>query len=83
MVVNQKGDSEWGTVYMLVIAAIAAVLLLTIVKPMFNEKQTLQVTQPKVETQVSQVPVTNYAIPTDSTNKQVPVDNSSTDSGGT
>jgi diacylglycerol kinase len=31
-----RGSSEWGPIYMLVVLAIAAVLLVTFVKPLFS-----------------------------------------------
>ncbi len=32
----KKGASDWGTIYLLVVVAIAAVLIVTFVKPLFK-----------------------------------------------
>ncbi|PIO02341.1 hypothetical protein COX85_01185 [Candidatus Micrarchaeota archaeon CG_4_10_14_0_2_um_filter_55_9] len=33
---KRKGASDWGSIYLLVVVAIAAVLLVTFVKPLFK-----------------------------------------------
>jgi len=36
---EEKAQSEWSAVYILLILAIVAVLLVTIIKPMFHQSQ--------------------------------------------
>ena len=36
---EEKAQSEWSSVYMLVILIIAALLLITVIKPMFRQSQ--------------------------------------------
>jgi competence protein ComGC len=44
---EEKAQSEWSSVYMLVILIIAALLLISVIKPMFRQSQRIvQKTQP-------------------------------------
>ncbi len=36
---EQRAQSEWSSIYMLIILIIAALLLITVVKPMFKQSQ--------------------------------------------
>ncbi len=36
---DSKGQSEWSSVYLLIVFAIAALLLIALVKPMFKQSQ--------------------------------------------
>ena len=36
---EERAQSEWSSVYMLVILIIAALLLITVIKPMFRQSQ--------------------------------------------
>ena len=36
---NQRAQSEWSTVYLLVVLIIAALVLIAVVKPMFQQSQ--------------------------------------------
>ncbi len=45
---EQKAQSEWSSVYMLIILIIAALLLITVIKPMFQQsQQVVKQTKPK------------------------------------
>ncbi|MCD6230094.1 MAG: hypothetical protein J7K00_04860 [Candidatus Diapherotrites archaeon] len=35
----KKGDSSWGALYLLIVLVIAAVLITTVIKPMFSQSQ--------------------------------------------
>ena len=35
----KKGDSSWSALYLLIVLVIAAVLITTVIKPMFNQSQ--------------------------------------------
>lgn len=48
LIKEKKAQGEWGSIYMIIIAAIAAVLILAIVKPMFKESQSLSIQKPIV-----------------------------------
>ena len=39
---DQKGQSEWSSIYLLIVFMIAALLLITIVKQMFRKAQTIR-----------------------------------------
>jgi len=39
-----RAQSEWNSVYMLIVLIIAALLLITVIKPMFHKSQ--QINQP-------------------------------------
>ena len=39
---EQKAQSEWNSVYMLIVLIIATLLLITVIKPMFNNSQQVQ-----------------------------------------
>jgi competence protein ComGC len=48
MLKDQRAQSEWSSVYMLVILIIAALLLITVIKPMFRQsQQVVKQTTPK------------------------------------
>ena len=36
---DEKGQSEWSSVYLLLVLAIAALVLIAVVKPMFRQSQ--------------------------------------------
>ena len=36
---DQRAQSEWSSVYMLIVLIIAALLLITVIKPMFKQSQ--------------------------------------------
>jgi len=36
---DEKGQSEWSSVYLLIVFAIAALLMIALVKPMFQQSQ--------------------------------------------
>lgn len=36
---DETGQSEWSSVYLLIVFAIAALLLISLVKPMFKQSQ--------------------------------------------
>jgi len=36
---DEKGQSEWSSVYLLLVLAIAALLLIAVIKPMFRQSQ--------------------------------------------
>lgn len=38
-VLDEKGQSEWSSVYLILVLAIAALLLIAVVKPMFRQSQ--------------------------------------------
>lgn len=46
---DEKGQGEWGSVYLLIIFAIAALLLIALVKPMFKQSQEIVKRMPVVE----------------------------------
>lgn len=46
---DEKGQGEWGSVYLLIIFAIAALLLIALVKPMFKQSQEIVKSMPVVE----------------------------------
>jgi len=39
---EEKAQSEWNSVYMLIVLIIAALLLITVIKPMFQQSQKVQ-----------------------------------------
>jgi competence protein ComGC len=39
---EEKAQSEWNSVYMLIVLIIAALLLITVIKPMFQQSQQIQ-----------------------------------------
>ncbi len=41
---EERAQSEWNSVYMLIVLIIAALLLITVIKPMFENSQQLQKT---------------------------------------
>tara|TARA_Y100000310_G_scaffold249639_1_gene255708 strand:+ start:4522 stop:4686 length:165 start_codon:yes stop_codon:yes gene_type:complete len=44
---EERAQSDWSSVYMLIILIIAALLLITVIKPMFKQSQRIvQKTQP-------------------------------------
>ncbi len=43
---EKKGQSEWNTLYMVLILAIAAVVLIAVVKPMFKGTTKVAAAQP-------------------------------------
>jgi len=42
LILEEKAQSEWNSVYMLVVLIIAALLLILVVKPMFQQSQTIR-----------------------------------------
>ena len=42
LISEEKAQSEWNSVYMLVVLIIAALLLILVVKPMFQQSQTIR-----------------------------------------
>ncbi len=45
---ERRAQSEWSSVYMLIVLIIAALLLIAVIKPMFKQSQSIvQKTQPK------------------------------------
>jgi len=40
--IDEKAQSEWNSVYMLIVLIIAALLLITVIKPMFEQSQQVQ-----------------------------------------
>ncbi len=38
---EEQGQSEWSSIYLLIVLAIAALLLIAVVKPMFKQSQQL------------------------------------------
>ncbi len=45
---EKRAQSEWSSVYMLIVLIIAALLLIAVIKPMFKQSQSIvQKTQPK------------------------------------
>jgi len=46
LIKEQKGQSEWSTVYLLIIFAIAALLLIGLIKPIFQNAQQAAKAQP-------------------------------------
>ncbi len=51
MLKEQRAQGEWNTVYMLIVFAIAALLMIALIKPMFRQSQTIVkpiATQPAV-----------------------------------
>ncbi len=36
---DEKGQSEWSSIYLLIVFAIAALLMIALVKPMFQQSQ--------------------------------------------
>ncbi len=40
--IDEKAQSEWNSVYMLIVLIIAALLLITVIKPMFQQSQQVQ-----------------------------------------
>lgn len=46
---DERAQSEWSSVYMLIVLIIAALLLITVIKPMFRQSQQIvKKTVPKV-----------------------------------
>lgn len=45
---DNKGQSEWSSVYLLLIFAIAALLLIALIKPMFKQSQSIVKNQPGI-----------------------------------
>lgn len=45
---DEKGQSEWSSIYLIIIFAIAALLLIALVKPMFKSSQDIVKTYPGV-----------------------------------
>lgn len=46
---EERAQSEWSSVYMLIVMIIAALLLITVIKPMFRQSQQIvKKTIPKV-----------------------------------
>jgi competence protein ComGC len=43
---EEKAQSEWGSVYMLIVFIIAALLLVAVIKPMFAQSQKVIQRQP-------------------------------------
>jgi competence protein ComGC len=39
---EERAQSEWNSVYMLIVLIIAALLLITVIKPMFQKSQQVQ-----------------------------------------
>jgi len=40
--IDERAQSEWNSVYMLIVLIIAALLLITVIKPMFEQSQQVQ-----------------------------------------
>ena len=46
---DERAQSEWSSVYMLIVLIIAALLLITVIKPMFRQsQQVVKKTVPKI-----------------------------------
>lgn len=45
---EQKAQSEWNSVYLLIVFIIAAVLIIALIKPMFKQSQEIVQRQPIV-----------------------------------
>ncbi len=45
---DEVGQSEWSSVYLLIVFAIAALLLIALIKPMFRQSQEIVKRQPIV-----------------------------------
>jgi len=50
VLLEKRSQSEWGSLYMLIILIIAALLLIAVVKPMFKQSQQV-IKQTKAATQ--------------------------------
>lgn len=51
LISEEKAQSEWNSVYMLIVLIIAALLLIMVVKPMFQQsKNIISKTQPSART---------------------------------
>ena len=48
--VDEKASSEWSTLYLIVVFAIAAILIIAVVKPMFKSAQRQQLLTPVAPT---------------------------------
>ena len=45
---EERAQSEWNSVYLLIIFAIAAILIIALIKPMFKQSQDIVNSQPIV-----------------------------------
>jgi len=48
---EEQASSEWSSVYMLIVIAIAAVLIISLIKPMFKSSQQVVAQSPVVQAQ--------------------------------
>lgn len=42
VLIEEKAQSEWNSIYMLIVLIIAALLLITVIKPMFQKSQQIE-----------------------------------------
>lgn len=53
---EERAASEWSSLYMLIVVAIAAVLIISLIKPMFKSSQQVVAQSPVVQAQQSSQP---------------------------
>ncbi len=46
LLLEERSQSEWNSVYLLVVFAIAAILVIALIKPMFRQSQDIIKTEP-------------------------------------
>ena len=46
LLVEERAQSEWNSVYLLIVFVIAAILIIALIKPMFKQSQDIVQSQP-------------------------------------